>query len=204
METPKWLQEKLTEIGGKNPHGEPNFRVIWGRSRLAWHGGEMTERDASGNVIRKTVTCRLEPAYPEFLDRWLFECWLPPEAFGTEEDWEQNTVVWLEGQRVETLGPFPRRGDYDLCMVLQTPLKGKCAKQGGCSCGDCLSFIPLTETAAMGILKAAMATRDIPLQLRQIARREDEQKKSQAEEARVFDELEEKRPAFSGPHVTVQ
>lgn len=204
METPKWLQDKLTEIGGKNPHSEPCFRVIWGRHRLAWHGGKFTERDHSGNAIREVVACRLEPAYPEFVDRWLFECWLPPEAFGDEDTWERDTVQWIDGQRVETLGPFPKRGDYDLCMVLQTPLKGKCAKQGGCTCGKCFAFIPLTETAAMAILRAAMATRDLPRSLKSLARAEDEQKRKQAAETKVFEQLEEERPAFSGPHVTVQ
>ena len=203
METPRWLQEKLTNIGGKNPFGEPNFRVIFGRNRLAWHGGLLSDYDASGNIIRRTVTCRLEPAYPEFVNRWLFECWLPPEAFGSEESWERDTVVWMEGQRVETLGPFPKRGDYDLCMVLQTPLKGQCAKQGGCTCGECYAFIQLTETAAMGILKAAMATRDIPLQLRQLARKTEEEKKKQAVEDRLMAKFEDQKPAFETPHIVV-
>lgn len=203
METPKWLQDKITEAGGLNPHGKPNFRVIWGGDRLAWHGGEMTERDASGNVLRTVVTCRLERAYPEFADRWLFECWLPPEAYGTLETWERDTVEWVRGQRIETLGPFPRQGDYDLCMVLQTPLRGKCARQGGCTCGTCGAFIPLTEAAALGILRAALATRDLPRSLRTLARAEAEERRRQAAEDKIIAEQEDRRPAFPEPHVTV-
>src|ERR1700683_565742 len=66
------VAKRLARAGGLNRFGEPNFRAVWGWSRLAWIGGKFEDRDASGALVRETVALRLEPKYAP-LDRWALE-----------------------------------------------------------------------------------------------------------------------------------
>ena len=204
-ETPQWLADKLAELGGKNPLGQPNFRVIWGGNRLAWHGGLFHERDDHGNLLRVQVTHKLTPKYPEAVNRWICEMWMPPEVFGTPESWELETVEWKEGQRIETLGPFPRQGDYELVFVLQTPLTGRCARKKFCECGQCLAYVPLTETAAVSVLQMVNLSRLASPALRIAARHAEEERKQLArkDEQRLrLDECERSK-LFRAPAIIV-
>lgn len=63
-EAPASAQQRLARAGGTNHYGEPNFRVVWGGSRLTWIGGRWTDRDASGNVIRETIELRRGNSMP--------------------------------------------------------------------------------------------------------------------------------------------
>ena len=45
----------LALAGGRNRFGEPNYRAVWGWSRLDWIGGKWEDRDASGSLIREVV-----------------------------------------------------------------------------------------------------------------------------------------------------
>jgi hypothetical protein len=49
------VQQRIARSGGENSFGEPNFRVVWGGSRLTWIGSRWTDRDAHGNLIREAV-----------------------------------------------------------------------------------------------------------------------------------------------------
>lgn len=202
LEPPESLVQRIRDLGGINAHGEPNFRIIWGWKRLAWHGGKFHDRDGSGNLLGVRIETRLEPKYSP-PNRWYFEAWLPAEAYGTPESWDKETVEWIDGVRVETLGPFPRKGDYEQVMVLQTPLRGGCKTRGACYCGGCLEFAPLTETAAMAILDAVKMSRTLPGVMKRLAREERQKQAAKEREERALGLLEEKRPAFSGPMVVV-
>lgn len=204
-ETPQWLADKLTELGGKNPHGQPNFRVIWSGNRLAWHGGVFHERDDSGNVLRVQARHALMPKYPDVVNRWICEMWVAPEVFGTPETWEQETVEWREGLRIETLGPFPRHGEYELVFVLQSPLTGRCARKKFCECGKCMAYVPLTEAAAVSVLQMVNMSRMASPALRIAARHAEEERRANArkEEQRLqLDELERSQ-LFRGPAIVV-
>jgi hypothetical protein len=58
-EAPASVQERIARTGGANRYGEPNFRVVWGGSRLSWIGGRWSDRDAHER-------------------RWRRICWAPP------------------------------------------------------------------------------------------------------------------------------
>jgi len=132
------VQERATRAGGVNRYGEPNFRVVWGGSRLAWIGGRWTDRDAHGNTIREKVELRRVPKYlPE--DRWHIERWLPAESYGSPEQWLAQTTEIEDGVRVAALGPYPSRGDYEHCFTLES------------ASGE---FIPLTPAACDWIVRA--------------------------------------------------
>ena len=132
------MQERATRAGGVNRYGEPNFRVVWGGSRLACIGGRWTDRDANGNPVRETVEMRRVPKYlPE--DRWHIERWMPAESYGTPEQWVAHTTEIEDGVRIAALGPYPSRGDYEHCFTLES------------ASGE---FIPLTPAACDWIVRA--------------------------------------------------
>jgi hypothetical protein len=119
-ETPPEVQERVATAGGFNRLGEPNFRVVWGGARLTLIGGRWTDRDAHGNVIRERVELREVPKYLP-LNRWHVERWMPPEVYGSPEEWYRRTVEVEDGIRCPALGPYPSRGEYEHCFTLQTP-----------------------------------------------------------------------------------
>lgn len=115
---PSGVEEALLRAGGRNRYGEPNFRCVWGYDRLTLIGGLWEDRDEHQILLREVVETRKVPKYTPF-DRWHIECWLPPEAYGTPEDWRKQTCETVNGQFVEQIGPYPSRGDYELCYTVQ-------------------------------------------------------------------------------------
>jgi hypothetical protein len=117
---PPSLASRIACAGGWNRLGQPNFRVVWGWSRLSWIGGKWTDRDASGNILREVVELRRVPKYLPH-DRWHIERWLPPETYGTPESWRSLTIEREDGILVPALGPYPSRGEYEHCFTLANP-----------------------------------------------------------------------------------
>jgi hypothetical protein len=152
-EAPASIQTRVRQAGGNNRYGEPNFRVVWGRSRLTWIGGRWTDRDAHGNVIREAIELRQVPKYLP-LDRWHIERWTPPEFYGSPELWYEQTVEVENGVRVPALGPYPARGEYEHCFTLE---------------GSDGEFIALTPAACDWIVRAIESSRRQPRQARRLA-----------------------------------
>ena len=145
-DAPAELGERLTRAGGTNRLGEPNFRVVWGGSRLTWIGGRWADRDESGNLIREVIELRRVPKYMP-VDRWHIERWTPPENYGSPEEWYKRTIEVEDGIRVPALGPYPSRGEYEHCFTL------------GAQNGD---FLPLTATACDWVVRAVEWARRQP------------------------------------------
>jgi hypothetical protein len=62
------------------------------------------------------------PKYsPRNRERFHVEKWLPAEFYGTPESWRRDTVRMDGSVEVETLGPFPSRGDYETLFTFETP-----------------------------------------------------------------------------------
>jgi len=137
-EAPAHVRERIARAGGANRFGEPNFAVVWGGSRLAWIGGRWTDRDAHGNIIREAIELRRVPKYLPH-DRWHIERWMPPEAYGSPEQWYAQTIEIENGIRIRALGPYPSRGEYEHCFTLA---------------GARGEFIPLTASACDWIVRA--------------------------------------------------
>ena len=135
---PDAIAERLARAGGTNRFGEPNYRVVWGGSRLTWIGGRWTDRDAHGNVSTETIELRQVPKYLP-VDRWHIERWMPPEFYGSPEAWRALTSETEDGIRTEALGPYPSRGDYEHCFTLQS------------AAGE---FMPLSAAACDWIIRA--------------------------------------------------
>jgi hypothetical protein len=150
---PPALEERLARAGGSNRLGEPNFRVVWGGSRLTWVGGRWIDRDAHGNRLREAIELRRVPKYLP-LDRWHIERWTPPETYGSPEFWFAQTIEVEDGIRVPALGPYPARGEYEHCFTLES------------ASGD---FIPLSPAACDRIVRAVEWSRGRPRAERKLA-----------------------------------
>lgn len=89
LETPSYVDEALAQFG-KNPHGEPNFRLIWSERKQIWFMGEVS---------------------PEYLylpqPCWVLEAWTAPEKDAGPE------ALWGPMQEM-TMGPYPRHGYFNL------------------------------------------------------------------------------------------
>src|SRR5579871_6932287 len=119
-EAPADVAREVASAGGRNLYGEPNYRAVWGWSRLDWIGGKWEDRDAAGNLLREAVEVRREPKYLPH-DRWHIERWMPPESYGSPEAWHAETREFAGGRSVAALGPYPSRGDYEHCFTVAGP-----------------------------------------------------------------------------------
>src|SRR5262249_13202194 len=140
---PASVARRLAIAGGHNRFGEPNFRAVWGWSRLGWIGGKWTDRNTEGSIIRETVALRRVPKYAPH-DRWHIERWMPPETYGSPATWYSQTTEREDGIAVPALGPYPDRGEYEHVFTLETP-NGE--------------FVQLTPTVAEHIARSIEAGR---------------------------------------------
>ena len=161
-QTPCCVDEALRLEGGCNRFGEPNYRAVWGWSRLDWIGGKWEDRDAGGKLLREVVELRREPKYIPH-DRWHIERWLSPESYGSPEQWHVETMEIQNGRCIPALGPYPSRGEYEHCFTLEGP-RGE--------------FVQLTPAVARHIARAIEASRTTP----RIKRREALQERTRREE----------------------
>lgn len=152
-EAPASIQQRVASAGGLNRYGEPNFRVVWGGSRLTWIGGRWIDREANDNIIRETIELRRVPKYVPH-DRWHIERWTPPEFYGSPELWYAQTVEVEDGIRIPALGPYPSRGEYEHCFTLER------------ASGE---FMPLDAAACDWIVRAIEWSRRQPRQAKRLA-----------------------------------
>lgn len=187
-EAPASVARRLHIAGGSNRFGEPNYRAVWGWSRLGWIGGKWEDRDAAGRLVRETTGLRLVPKYAPH-DRWHIERWLPPEAYGSPRVWYAQTIEVAGGVSVPALGPYPDRGEYEHCFTLAGP-RGE--------------FVQLTATAAEYLAHAIEAGRRRSAGERRTALGERERRSEQDYDRWAWDVLDGTGAAFGGmPFVTV-
>jgi len=178
---PADVADRITRAGGVNLYGRPNFRVVWGWSRLTWIGGKWTDRDpATGGIIREAVELRRVPKYLPH-DRWHLERWLPPALYGPPERWYEYTVEIENGLAIPALGPYPREGEYEHCLTLEGP-RGE--------------FLPLSASAVEWLIRAIEFSRAIPSSVRRRAALDREAKKDADYESWAYDRLDDAVPAF--------
>ena len=151
-EVPSWITERIGALGGMNQFGRPNYRVIWGGNRTHRVGGKFKDviyvrsnviGDPDKAIVTEVADIRTLLKYHPF--RWHLERWLPPEAYGTREEWYEQT--WDPECGFHTQGDYPAEGDYEHIFYL-----GMCAhmRPGDTDwCGPCRltsgEYIPLEE-----------------------------------------------------------
>jgi len=131
---PDSVTERLRTAGGNNLFGEPNFRVVWGYNRIVpisgewqeWEHGVATLRDKLTGysesrpftkLVKSVVETRMVPKYLPG-NCWHLEMWRPPEEYGSPEEWAKAGEEKVGISTVDTSGPYPSRGEYELCYPL--------------------------------------------------------------------------------------
>ena len=165
--------------------------MVRGHDRFTIIGGKWKKFDEHGNETGEWIGTQKVPKYPEALERYIFEMLCPAENYGTPELWEAQFTLWIDGQSVETLGPFPREGEYELVKVLETPTMKE--------------YVPLTEAICDALVVTAKLNRELPERIRRESaanRREYEEKTRQAKIAAMINDIAVSQ-TMRQPHVIV-
>jgi hypothetical protein len=131
---PENVVKELQLAGGDNPYGEPLFRVVWGWDRIVPMHGEWQEWGTYAAILTDKFTGYKETRKFTKLDRsvietrfvpkylpgncWHLEMWRPPEEYGSPEEWKKLGEEVIGGLTINTSGPYPHRGEYELCYCL--------------------------------------------------------------------------------------
>lgn len=110
---PDEFQDRITDAGGTNWYGEPNFRLVWGqtetfRSGGFWPGlnGEPSFRGYRDLLLGMNEAC------------WILLQWNPPEKY------VNPTYYYLQNCDLETglqdLGEYPYKGRYEILLPLKS------------------------------------------------------------------------------------
>lgn len=180
-ESPEWVNERLKTVGGTNLYGEANYRVVWGQSRMSLIGGRWTDTDDSGNTIREVVELRSVPKYFPH-NRWYVERWMAPSTYGDPEMWKQLTT----DEGILSLGPFPSRGEYEQCYMLQ---------------GKDEEFLPLSVAVVEEVVQMIHRGNQFTDRERWLATQRAYDKKEQKWDKRADDILDDTNTFEGKPHV---
>lgn len=139
---PEEVKLRLLLAGGMNRFGQPNFRMVWGYDRIVKMTGEWQEVEPAQGTgvydhhgyeiktpprIKSSVIETRE--VPKYLpgNCWFLEKWCPPEMYGSPETWGRAGQEVSGGYTVDTAGPFPSCGEYEVVMPLTVDgtLKGQ-------------------------------------------------------------------------------
>lgn len=91
-ETPEMAVVTLAAFG-RNPHGEPNYRLIWSTRKRYWFDG------------------MLIPEYEQLVvECWVLEAWLPALKFAGPR------AAWTK-MHTAAMGPYPTSGEYGFVMA---------------------------------------------------------------------------------------
>lgn len=146
---------ELCAAGGRNWFGEPNYRIVWGWNRLGWIGGLWKDFSESGELLREVIELRYVPLHLP-LDRWHLERWMPPQMYGTPQSWYRET----REAGIDSLGPFPQRGEYEHVMVIDQPCQLCVKKKRPNSC-EHRQFAQLTLTIVQTLVHAIEFSRSL-------------------------------------------
>jgi len=131
---PEHVTEQLRIAGGINRFGDPLFRVVWGYDRIVKLHGEWQEfeqlvatlTDKLTGYSENRLVTRLKRSVVETRDMpkylpancWHLEKWCSPEMYGSPEQWREAGLEKFGILTVDTSGPYPERGEYELCYPL--------------------------------------------------------------------------------------
>lgn len=200
MRVPEHLQKRVTERGGRAEDGRPLFRIVWGGDRFTHIGGRWKKFDESGNCTGEWIGTKKVLKHPEAKDRYILEVLCPAENYGSEAVWETMFTEWIDGIRVETMGPFPRNGEYEVVKVIEREYKdskGVTWKK---------EFVPLTATICDAIVDTAVRNRDLPERIKKEAKRAqfaEQEKQQDINLTEKIRNIENKVDWLKNPHVAV-
>jgi hypothetical protein len=137
---PASFQEELTGIGGLNPHGLPNLRVVKGNEVMSDRAetkqlkyllgfspvevaGYKFEKDGVSHFVTDLADAPADALVlpdlrrePLGLLRYVIESWTSPQEL---ENQRRFTQRYAEGELEATLRTFPREGIYEAYYIVQ-------------------------------------------------------------------------------------
>lgn len=202
-ECPEDVARQLTLAGGVNRFGEPMFRVVWGWDRIVQLHGEWQEFERCEATLLDKWTgyhesrqfTRLKSSVietrevPKYLpgNCWHLEMWRPPEEYGSPEEWGKAGAEKVGVMTVDTSGPYPERGEYELCYPLT---------DDGTSRG---TPIPLVTEAIAEIVRMIVVSRErTTLAQRRAAIEQRMRREDDGFVAKTMDMLRDGMPAHHG------
>jgi hypothetical protein len=129
---PKSYEEFLRRVGGKNPYGELQYRLVYTDTRFQSQAGMWKDWDPTlsiqerGGMIQNDHGYMIASAatpdrvllevrdvlkYPHMPERWILERWCPAHYYGSKASWESLVVPETT---LPLMGPFPEFGDYEM------------------------------------------------------------------------------------------
>jgi hypothetical protein len=197
---PDYIARTLEVAGGKNRYGLPNFRVVWGWDRLIkvhgqWEDWEEREVFDPTTVSLRNKQIRLKSRVietreiPKYLppNCWHLEMWRPPEEYGTPETWSKLGEEIIGTQTIDTAGPFPHEGEYELCFPLT---------DSGNISGQPLPLVNSMVEMLVGAIKVSRES--FSFAQRRAAIEQDQARKEAGYTANVEDTLREGLRPFAG------
>ena len=117
---PDSLQEACKRFGGRNFHGDANFRLALVSSRYRIAGGyDFIFRDTHGNHQKTCPAEMFIPRYPSARGEWglyVLERWHPPMWYYDNGFGQQRDVEWSpQGKAIRCMEPVWPRGGYEAC-----------------------------------------------------------------------------------------
>lgn len=155
-----------------------------GCDRFTFIGGEWKHYDAHRNETGSHVGVERVLKYPGTEDRYIFEMWMSPEY--TPYEWQTLFTQSINGQSVETLGPYPANGEYELVRVLE---KVRVDRTNGAILGK--EFVPLTESLCDALVLTAKMNRELPAKHKMLAAQERRERDEKAKDDRLADRIED-------------
>lgn len=104
---PSWFQERLARTGGRNPHGDPKFRLLWAESETMRDGGYFQRDGYEG--YRDVPSIGGESC-------WALVMWEPAVTHGSPYRWYKDHTD--ENTGLVTLGQYPHHGRYRVIKKL--------------------------------------------------------------------------------------
>lgn len=180
-EPPESVVERLKLAGGTNPYGEAMFRVVWGWDRLVKITGSWGDSALSYQGVETRTVPKYLPG-----NCWHLEMWRPPEEYGSPEKWGKLGEAVVGTMTIDTAGPFPSRGEWELCY----PLTDDLSPQG--------SVVPLNGAVTELIVKLIVMSRNerISFDLRKAAIRQRMERERQQRINETAESLLDARPSF--------
>lgn len=103
---PEEFQDRLTQVGGTNPYGEPMFKLVWSQTETFRAGGYWAHDGFTGY---RDVRHGQEPC-------WMLMQWQPAEKYGSPAYYYLMNYDYETG--LQMLGEFPYSGRYEVVIPL--------------------------------------------------------------------------------------
>jgi hypothetical protein len=108
---PVEFQARITRLFGRNPYGDPNFKIVWGQSEFHRMGNIWTDRHGNERKgYRDVELCHGVPCWN--IIRWKSAA----QAFGTPDMFYAETYDQCTGMQM--LGAYPWKGFYEVLQPL--------------------------------------------------------------------------------------